>query len=232
MVYPFHSSSGAISSNSIEDIQRWWSDRKWGWAGGCWLLASLLAHGIVHGAIAPIAQGLAPCEPPAAGNYLLMVRRDNSNVEVELYEGLPEAVGVTLCDYQGESVLRLSGFPSQRIAEAWQSYIQDELNRTAYIIEPSATGAGGGYNPQALGDGYGVLVDYFGDLAIARRLQQTLDEPPGLVSYGQRPYLLVRHTEKLRQANELLENLSEDGFAVTVVNSRHAILLREAIALP
>ena len=186
-------------------------------------------------AITPSAQALKTCEPPDAGNYLLLVRRENTNVELELYEALPESVAVTLCDYQGETVLRLGDFPSQAIAEAWQSYIQDELQRTAYIIEPSASAAAAGrtgYSPQALGDGYAVSVDYFSDLAIAQRLQRDLETSPGLVSYGQRPYLLVRHTDRLRQANELLEELSKDGFAVTVVNSRHAILLREAIALP
>ena len=207
------------------------NNRGWRSPGGFLRLIGLVVGGMVL-AIAPPAQALKSCEPPDAGNYLLLVRRENTNVELQLYETLPESVEVTLCDYQGETVLRLGGFPSQAIAEAWQSYIQDELQRTAYIIEPSATAPQTGYNPQSLGEGYAVLVDYFSDLAIAQRLQRELETPPGLVSYGQRPYLLVRHTEKLRQANELLEELSKDGFAVTVVNSRHAILLREAITLP
>ena len=201
--------------------------------GGLLLLVKLLLiHGVVSLAIAPPAQALKPCEPPATGNYLLLVRRDNPNVEIELYEALPESVGVDLCDYQGETVLRLSGFPSQAIAEAWQGYIQDKLNRTAYVIEPSSGAGGSAYAPQPLGDGYAVLVDYFSDVAIAQKLNQELEELPGLVSYGQRPYLLVRHTGKIKQANALLEELSAAGFAATVVNSRHAILLREAIALP
>ncbi|MEM9772550.1 MAG: hypothetical protein AAF889_13320 [Cyanobacteria bacterium P01_D01_bin.73] len=185
-------------------------------------------------AIAPVANAVKLCEPPEAGRYLLMVRRDSPDVEVALYEGLPESVDVTLCEYQDETVLRLSGFPSQAIAEAWQAYISERLNRTAFLIESSSAAAGPGtsYSPQALGDGYAVLVDYFSDLAIARTLQERLGETPGLVSYGQRPYLLVSHTKKVKQANKLLEELSQAGFAVTVVNSRHAILLRSAIALP
>ncbi len=197
-------------------------------------MAGAMIAGVINTAIAP-AQALQPCEPPAAGRYLLMVRRDNPDVEVALYEGLPESVEVTLCEYQGEAVLRLSGFPSQAIAEAWQVYISERLNRTAYLIESSAAagpGSSGSYSPQPLGDGYAVLVDYFSDLAIARTLHDRLGETPGLVSYGQRPYLLVSHTKKMSQANKLLEELSQDGFAVTVVNSRHAILLRSAIALP
>ncbi|MEM6501438.1 MAG: hypothetical protein AAF685_06335 [Cyanobacteria bacterium P01_C01_bin.89] len=199
------------------------------------LIMGTAIHVVASTVIAPVAQALKPCEPPAAGRYLLMVRRDSPDVEVALYEGLPESVEVTLCDYQGETVLRLSGFPSQAIAEAWQAYISDRLNRTAYLIEPSNTatpGGGNSYSPQALGDGYAVLVDYFSDLAIARTLRDRMGETPGLVSYGQRPYLLVSHTKKMKPANKLLEELSQDGFAVTVVNSRHAILLRSAITLP
>lgn len=86
------------------------------------------------------------------------------------------------------------------------------------------------YNPQLLDEGYAVLVDYFNQPEVAVQLQELIDADVGLVSYGQRPYLLVRYTESEDQAHSALERLSDRGFLVMVVDSRQVILLSPVVA--
>lgn len=87
------------------------------------------------------------------------------------------------------------------------------------------------YNPQPLDEGYAVLVDYFNQPEVAVQLQELMDADVGLVSYGQRPYLLVRYTESEDQAHSALETLSDQGFLAMVVDSRQVILLSPVVAL-
>jgi hypothetical protein len=86
------------------------------------------------------------------------------------------------------------------------------------------------YNPQALDEGYAVLVDYFNQPEVAVQLQQTVGADVGLVAYGRRPYLLVRYTDSEEKANSTLQDLSEIGFLAMVVDSRQVILLSPVVA--
>ncbi|MBD2465421.1 hypothetical protein H6G89_30910 [Oscillatoria sp. FACHB-1407] len=81
------------------------------------------------------------------------------------------------------------------------------------------------YNPQALGTGYAVLVDYFNRPEVATQLQQVITTPVGLVSYEQRPYLLATYTSDLTAAAAVLQTLSDRNFSVVIVDSRRAVLL-------
>lgn len=88
------------------------------------------------------------------------------------------------------------------------------------------------YAPKPLGAGYAVLVDYFNQPELAAQVQQALGTEVGLVSYGQRPYLLAIYTADSNAANAALQTLSDRGFWATLVDSRRVILLRQEVSLP
>ncbi len=86
------------------------------------------------------------------------------------------------------------------------------------------------YNPKPLGTGYAVLIDYFNQPELADRVQQALRKDVGLVSYGQRPYLLALHTSNQKDATDTLKALSDRGFWVMVVDSQKVTLLRSQVS--
>ncbi|MBD2019050.1 hypothetical protein H6F43_02465, partial [Leptolyngbya sp. FACHB-36] len=87
------------------------------------------------------------------------------------------------------------------------------------------------YNPQPLGAGFAVLVDFFSRPELAGQIQQILGKDVGLVSYGQRPYLLAIYTGDQTTANSILQTLTDRGFWTMVVDSRRVTLLRPAVSL-
>jgi hypothetical protein len=86
-----------------------------------------------------------------------------------------------------------------------------------------------GYNPQALGSGYAVLVDYGNHPEIATQVQQAVGGDVGFVSYGQRPFLLAVYTTNQREASTTLQTLSDRGFFAMIVDSRKVTLLRSNV---
>jgi cell division septation protein DedD len=99
---------------------------------------------------------------------------------------------------------------------------------TAPTAAATATGA---YPAQPLGTGYAVLVDYFNRPETAIELQQLLSRQIGLVSYGQRPYLLAVYTTDAAVANSTLQSLSDRNFTALIIDSRRAVLLTPAVAV-
>lgn len=88
------------------------------------------------------------------------------------------------------------------------------------------------FNPRLLGRGYAVLVDYGNQPEIATQLQQLLGKQIGLVSFGQRPYLLALYTSNERNANNIFRLLSDRGFLVMLVNGNQVTLLRPQVENP
>jgi hypothetical protein len=91
--------------------------------------------------------------------------------------------------------------------------------------------ATGTYRAQPLGTGYAVLVDYSNRPETAIELQQLLSRQIGLVSYGQRPYLLAVYTADAAVANSTLQSLSDRNFTALIIDSRRAVLLTPAVAV-
>jgi hypothetical protein len=85
------------------------------------------------------------------------------------------------------------------------------------------------FNPQPLGTGYAVLVDYFNRPETAVEVHRLLQQDVGLVAYGQRPYLLALYTSDSAVANTVLQQLTNQGMWAMVVDSRRVVLLRQAI---
>ena len=179
-------------------------------------------------AIAPTAARAADdCEPPNAGEFLLLVRQGDRSTEARFYDALPEGVVVESCDYVGEAVWRLSGFPSRPIADAWVAYLRERTGLEAYPIESPI--AQGRFDPQPLGGGYAVLVDYFDDLDAAIAIADFAQDPVGVASYAQRPYLLVGAPLDANGAAAIVRQLSDRGFAAMSVDARQVVVLTPQI---
>jgi hypothetical protein len=85
------------------------------------------------------------------------------------------------------------------------------------------------FTPRSLGAGYAVLVNYFNRPELALQVHQILSKDVGLVSYGQRPYLLAIHTTDQASANAILQKLTDRGLWTMVVDSRRVTLLRQSV---
>jgi hypothetical protein len=86
------------------------------------------------------------------------------------------------------------------------------------------------YNPRNLGEGYAVLVDYFNRPELVGNVQKVVGGDVGLVSYGQRPYLLAVYTTNQKEAYNTLQRLNENGFFALLADGRKVVLLRSVVS--
>lgn len=185
--------------------------------------------------------GYPACQPPNPGESLLLVVTNTNETQQQVLGILPPQVTPSICNYLDDIVLRVEGFPSINAANNWAEYIQINLGLSAFVAVPQgestavqsapATVIPEPYNPQPLGQGYAILVDYFNNPQVAAELQQILKSNIGLVSYQQRPYLLAEFTSNQNTAKKVLQTLSDRGFWVFMVNAPQVILLREQVAV-
>lgn len=176
---------------------------------------------------------MSPCQPPQSNEYLLLVRTSTQESQEQLQRTLPANTQFTVCRYLEDTVTRVSGFKRVEDANDWARYVKEIVGLSAYVLRPSATTVSTNipsYNPQPLGEGYAVLVDYFNQPEVAGKLKQLLGSDVGLVSYGKRPYLLVVYTNDQSKANSTLRRLSDRGFLSMVVDSRRVTLLRPVVS--
>lgn len=195
------------------------------------------------------------CLPPNPGEFLLLVVSKTPESQDQVRRVLPATTTPTVCTYLNDVVTRVAGFTSVDSANAWARYLTETIGTPTFIARSAgaaptststppapianspqpttvATGNSGTYNPQPLGGGYAVLVDFFSRPELATQVQQALGKEIGLASYGQRPFLLATYTTDQAAANATLQALSDRGFWVMVVDSRRVTLLRQPIALP
>jgi len=201
-----------------------------------------------------IAQPYPACAPPAAGEYLLLVVSESGQTPERLRNTLPPNAPTAVCRYLDNTVTRVGGFTDAEVANSWAQYLTDLGGMQAFVArppetastqvqnpnpQPQANGAASSgaasngalaYDPQPLAAGYAVLVDYFNRPEVATDVQQALGSQVGLVSYGQRPYLLALHTSDAAVANSVLQRLSDRNFLALVVDSRRVVLLTPAVA--
>ena len=194
------------------------------------LLCSLI------GGISPAAaQSAAPvCQPPKAGEYLLLVVSPTPESQDQVRRALLPNTRTTICKYLNDTVTRIGGFTQLENANTQARYFNDVVGLSAFVAqEPTnkPTGNSPAYNPKPLGSGYAVLVDYFNRPEIATQVGQLLGNDVGLVSYGQRPYLLAVYTGNQKDANSTLKRLSDRGFFALLVDSRKVMLLKKAVSI-
>ncbi|MBD2682809.1 MULTISPECIES: hypothetical protein [Nostoc] len=196
--------------------------------------------GLISGMSSVFAQQAIPnCQPPSAGEYLLLVVSPTAENQKQLRSALPPELKTTTCQYLNETVTRIGGFNQIDDANRWARYVSNIVGLSAIITtRPTAPDVVQaqplqqqtvGYNPQALGEGYAVLVDYYNRPEIANSVQQAVGGNVGFASYGQRPYLLAVYTTNQSEAYNTLQKLNDRGFVASIVNSRKVILLRSAV---
>jgi hypothetical protein len=187
------------------------------------------------------------CEPPEENEYLLLIISQTSTEQEQVRQTLPSDVESQVCQYVDDVVTRVGGFEDRLIAEDWAAYLEDAIGLQAYIVKPGTAEdlseepnsdsrpptqsparsvSRTAFNPETLGPGYAVLVDYLNQPELAEQLRQTLGADIGLVSYGQRPYLLIEYTRDGESATSTLNDLSRQGFLTLVVDSRRVTVIR------
>jgi hypothetical protein len=192
-------------------------------------------------------QNIPTCKPPSGGEYLLLVISPSTDNQNQLRRVLPANTTSSVCRYLNDTVTRIGGFAKLDDANRWAKFIRDSAGLSAIITTkptdtavapkpsvpkpPVAKPIQTTYQPQQLGQGYAVLVDYFNNPEIARQVQQIVGGDIGFVSYAQRPYLLAVYTTNSREAQSTLQSLSDRGFFTMVVPSRRVMLLRQVVKL-
>jgi hypothetical protein len=180
-------------------------------------------------------QEISVCQPPSAGEYLLLVISPTPDKQTQLRRALPNELKITTCKYLKDTVTRIGGFSKIDDANRWARYINNVVGLTAIITTRpkgvASTPPTTSNKPQKLGDGFAVLVDYFNHPEVADQVQQVVGGDVGFVSYGQRPYLLAVYTTNQKEAYRTLQTLSDHGFYAILVDSRKVLLLRSVVHL-
>ena len=200
--------------------------------------------GLIGGMSSVFAQqGIPLCQPPSAGEYLLLVVSPTANNQKQLRSALPPELKTITCKYLNETVTRVGGFNKIDDANRWARYVSNIVGLSAIITtrptapnvqpqlqpQPQPPQQTVSYNPQPLGEGYAVLVDYYNRPELANSVQQVVGGNVGFVSYGQRPYLLAVYTTNQTEAYNTLQKLNNGGFIASIVDSRKVILLRSTV---
>jgi hypothetical protein len=201
-------------------------------------VSSAIAIAIVSllgGMNSAIAQQKIPtCRAPNAGEYLLLIISPSTDNQNQLRRVLPSDTNTNVCRYLNDTVTRIGGFAKLDDANRWARYIRDSAGLSAIITtrpQDAAISQPANFKPQALGQGYAVLVDYFNNPDVAKQVQQVVGGDIGFVSYAQRPYLLAVFTTNSRDAQTTLQSLSERGFFAQLVDARRVMLLRQVVKL-
>ncbi|MEH1869019.1 MAG: hypothetical protein V7K69_29060 [Nostoc sp.] len=209
----------------------------------------LAIAGLIGGMSSVFAQQAIPaCQPPTSGEYLLLVVSPTADNQKQLRSALPPELKTITCKYLNETVTRIGGFKKIDDANRWARYVSNIVGLSAIIttrpttanVQPPQTQPQlqqqppqqtVNYNPQALGEGFAVLVDYYNRPELVNSVQQAVGGNVGFVSYGQRPYLLAVYTTNQSEAYNTLQKLNNGGFVASIVDSRKVILLRSTVRL-
>ncbi len=187
------------------------------------------------------------CQPPQSDEYLLLIVTKTSDQQEIVKRSFPGNTNNTICRYLDDTVTRVGGFRNSQIAGDWVKYIQDVVGLRAYVVrspaasitqdlpvynpQPASNPENGtvAFNPQPLGPGYAVLVDYFNQPELAAQVRKVLGAQVGLASYGQRPFLFVAYTTDQNAATAAVKTLSDRGFWPMLVDSRRVTLISPAV---
>ncbi len=198
------------------------------------LLYSVLVSILGLNSIAEVvkAENSPVCQMPQGDEYLLLVVSKTPESQARVKSILPANPNTIVCNYLEDTVTRLGGFKTEEDANNLASYIKDKTGLKTFVVRPPVVVApqnATGFNPQPLGKGYAVLVDYFNQPEVASQVRQMLGKDIGLVSYQQRPYLLAIHTSNQNDASTTLKKLSDRGFWVMIVDSDKVTLLSSTV---
>ncbi|MGJ5672900.1 MAG: hypothetical protein ACR9NN_04680 [Nostochopsis sp.] len=177
------------------------------------------------------------CQSPQPGEYVLLVISPTTDSRNQLRRALPPELKSTTCKYLNDTVTRIGGFSKIDDANRWARYVNGVAGLSAIIttrpaqvaVAPTQTPS---FQPQRLGNGFAVLVDYFNRPELANQVKQAVGGNVGFAAYGQRHYLLATYTNNEKDAYSTLKKLSEGGFFAVIVDSSKVTLLRSAVTIP
>ncbi len=186
------------------------------------------------------AQAQPDCAAPGRGEYLLLAPTATPEAQVLVRSKAPSDATFAICRYFGETVTRIGGFNTESAASVWGQYLIRttgiKVTIAAPIVVPATPSSTPSpstpsprtppYNPKILGTGYAVIVNYNNRPEVAKQLKQAVSGKIGVVSYGERPYLLANQTDDQTAANAIMKLLSDRGFLAMVVDARQVVLLR------
>lgn len=193
----------------------------------------------------------APCLAPAVGEYGLLILRWSLADQERIQRVLPPTTRWQLCNYPsrqqnllvmqvggfsqlaaaqelGQQVTEATGLPTVAIQATGPLSPESPLGATAPQPETARTVD---YNPQPLGAGYAVLVEFGDRPELAAQLQSQLGRTVGLVAYSQQAYLLGLYTADASAATATVQDLKRQGFSTQVVEGQHVFVLRAAVAI-
>ncbi|MBW4519564.1 MAG: hypothetical protein KME16_07670 [Scytolyngbya sp. HA4215-MV1] len=211
-----------------------------------WLAVSIGVAVIVAETDVGLAQVPAQstiCQPPTPGEYLVLVVSQTSQTQAQVKQLLPTSINTTVCTYLNDVVTRASGFTNAETADSWAQYLTQMAGLAAFVVQspdtaqPAApqpstptTSPALAYNPQPLGEGYAVLVNYLNQPDLATQVQQVIGQTVGLAVYQQRPYLLAIYTANQQDVSMVVQTLNARGFSSMVVDSRQVLLLKSPVS--
>ncbi len=113
-----------------------------GWKKYIWrsqaVALGLLLSSLVGGRPQALAQ-FPPCPPPAANEYLLLVRSNTEAERTRVQNLLPSNSTVMVCDYLNDAVVRAGGFTNLENANAWAQYMTEVEGFQAFVARPATT---------------------------------------------------------------------------------------------
>ena len=207
------------------------------------------ASGAANGPIRLAQSALPPsalplCPPPASQEYLLLVRGETEAERAKIASILPVESTVLVCQYTDEVVVRAGGFTSLETANAWATYMSTVEGFDSFVTQPAgptespstpevaaAPTETAAYQPQQLGTGYAVLVEYGSRPEVAVTVGQ-LVRPVGLAVYQQRAYLLAGYTADPAAASAILQRLTNAQLAAVMVDSQQVVRLTSEVSQP
>lgn len=108
---------------------------------GSLALAGLIFFAIV-GRQGRLPAVFPPCPPPAANEYLLLVRGDSQAERDRIQALLPSSSTVMICNYLDDTVVRGGGFTDLETANAWAQYMTEVEQLQAFVARPAITPPG------------------------------------------------------------------------------------------
>lgn len=205
-----------------------------------------LEMGLVGKTAPSLAQVSFPtCQAPLDREFLLLINTPNVESQERLRNSIPTQMNQIVCRYNDQIVTRLGGFRSLDEADRFGKYVVEVVGLPAVIATPRQSQIlteefpspsnqpnnppTVGYNPQPLGRGYVVLVNYFNRPETANELRTITGKEVGLGVYLGNPYLLALQTNNMAEANQLLMRLTNQGFWAVVADSQRVIVLTSQV---
>lgn len=186
---------------------------------------------------------LTECAPPAVDTYNIFVATPTPAIQTSVANQATLALGdraaVKVCLYQGQVMSQVGTFRTLEAASNWQTFLKNTTQLDGVIVqtqgEPEPTAAPEDtpipFTPKVLSPGFAVILDFRNDPQVARQIAQGRSQPPGLVVYGDRPYLLMGNEKTMEAAKSVIQQLGNQGYWMGVVPSETVVLLKEAVVL-